>query len=323
MDSVAADFISWLDEPAVMARVTYYFNSNVDLSPMIAKLSVGLSQYLTEMMTRFLSEFMTAFTTQLTLGLNQTMGQLSSSLSDAFSFDADSFGKAFQFNMSQEDFTQLIMSMMRRQLKTYEGNLTLLGYASHDKPSTISIYPRDFASKQVVIDILDGYNNKMKLTGHDDRVIVYTDYVGALMGSVTDIIDMITAVLVAFVAISLIVSSIMIGIVTYISVLERKKEIGILRSIGASKRDVGNVFNAETLIIGFTAGLIGIVLTALLCFPANWIVEAAIDVRNIAILPLVPSLVLIVISCVLSFVAGLIPSAAASRRDPVEALRSE
>ena len=159
--------------------------------------------------------------------------------------------------------------------------------------------------------------------GQDDKVITYTDFVGALMSSVTDIVNMISYVLVAFVAISLVVSSIMIGVITYISVLERKKEIGILRSIGASKGDISRVFNAETIIVGFTAGVIGIGLTALACIPANAIVYALFNVANVALLPWQAALVLVGISMFLTFLAGLIPSSAASRKDPVEALRSE
>jgi len=174
-----------------------------------------------------------------------------------------------------------------------------------------------------VIDILDGYNDKMNAAGDEDKVVSYTDIVGALMSSVTTIVNMISYVLVAFVAISLVVSSIMIGIITYISVLERKKEIGILRSIGASKGDVSRIFNAETFIVGFTAGIIGIALTALACIPANAIVYSLFDVENVAILPWQAAIALVGISVLLTFLAGLIPSSAAAKKDPVEALRSE
>ena len=167
------------------------------------------------------------------------------------------------------------------------------------------------------------FANVILADGDDAKVVSYTDIVGALMSSVTTIVNMISYVLVAFVAISLVVSSIMIGVITYISVLERKKEIGILRSIGASKGDISRVFNAETIIVGFTAGVIGIGLTALACIPANAIVYSLFDVRNVAILPWQAAVVLVGISVLLTFLAGLIPSSAASRKDPVEALRSE
>ena len=216
-----------------------------------------------------------------------------------------------------------MMSLMRVEEHSYDNNLKKLGYASFDKPSGIDIYPVDFESKAKIIDILDGYNDKMKADGEEDKVITYTDFVGALMSSVTDIINMISYVLVAFVAISLVVSSIMIGVITYISVLERKKEIGILRSIGASKGDISRVFNAETLIVGFVAGAIGIGVTALACIPANAIVYSLFDVKDVASLPWQAALILVAISMLLTFLAGLIPSRAASRKDPVEALRSE
>ena len=323
VEDVGADFSEWMSDPAVNAQVMGYFAANVDLSPMIAQLTSGLGMYLQQYMESFMLSFMGALESTISTGMSNVMSQLTDSLSTAMGFDASIFQDAFQFNMTQEDLAQLMMSLMGTQQKTYEANLKMLGYANADEPSSISIYPKDFESKQEVIRVLDDYNQRMRDNNDEDKVVVYTDIVGALMSSVTDIIDTIGLVLVAFVSISLVVSSIMIGIVTYISVLERKKEIGILRSIGASKRDIGNVFNAETLIIGFTAGLIGIVTTALLCIPANVIIENITDVPNVALLPMVPALVLIGISCLLSFVAGLIPSAAASRRDPVEALRSE
>jgi len=174
-----------------------------------------------------------------------------------------------------------------------------------------------------VLAILDGYNAKMTAAGEDDKVITYTDIVGALMNSVTDIINKISAVLVAFVSISLVVSSIMIGVITYISVLERRKEIGILRAMGASKRDIANVFNAETLIIGFVAGVMGVLITIGLTLIANPIIDHLYAVKDIARLPITAALALIGISMLLTLVAGLMPSSAASRRDPVEALRSE
>ena len=215
------------------------------------------------------------------------------------------------------------MSLMSTEEASYDNNLKKLGYADLAKPSGIDIYPIDFESKEHIIEILDAYNDRMKADGEEGKVITYTDLVGTLMSSVTDIVNMISYVLVAFVAISLVVSSIMIGVITYISVLERKKEIGILRSIGASKGDISRVFNAETIIVGFTAGVIGIGVTALACIPANAIIYSLFDVANVATLPWQAALVLIGISVFLTFLAGLIPSSAASRKDPVEALRSE
>lgn len=212
---------------------------------------------------------------------------------------------------------------MSTEQSSYDSNMKKFGWADYAKPASIDIYPKDFESKQSVIDILDNYNEAMNAAGEEDKVVSYTDIAGALMSSVTTIVNMISYVLMAFVAISLVVSSIMIGIIAYISVLERKKEISVLRSIGASKGDISRVFNAETIIVGFAAGVIGIGLTALACIPANTIVYSSFDVENIAILPWQAAIALIGISVLLTFLAGLIPSSAAAKKDPVEALRSE
>ena len=260
---------------------------------------------------------------QVTAALQQSMNQMANNMASAMSIDPDKFKDAFQMNMSEEELGELMMSLMNTEDTSYDNNLKKLGYADPAKPGGIDIYPIDFESKEKVIEILDGYNDRMTAEGQDDKVITYTDFVGTLMSSVTDIVNMISYVLVAFVAISLVVSSIMIGVITYISVLERKKEIGILRSIGASKGDISRVFNAETIIVGFTAGVIGIGLTALACIPANAIVYSLFDVANVASLPWQAAVILVAISVFLTFLAGLIPSSAASRKDPVEALRSE
>ncbi len=263
-----------------------------------------------------------ALQSQLGAAMKKSMNQLAANMSDAMGIDQDAFADAFKFKMDSEELAELLASMMSSTATSYEANLVRLGYADFAKPSQIDIYPIDFESKARVIGILDGYNDRMRATD-EDKVITYTDIVGTLMSSVTDIINTISYVLTAFVAISLVVSSIMIGVITYISVLERRKEIGILRSIGASKRDIRRVFNAETLIVGFIAGLLGIAVTLLLTIPANIIVLAEFDVPNIAQLPWQAAAILVVTSMALTFIAGLIPSSAASRKDPVEALRSE
>ena len=206
---------------------------------------------------------------------------------------------------------------------TLSGNLTLLSYNRPDTPTAIAVYPKDFESKERFIELLDGYNADMKATGNEAAVIQYTDYVGLLMSSVSTIVDAITYVLIAFVAISLVVSSIMIGIITYISVLERTREIGVLRSIGASKRDISKVFNAETLIVGLAAGLMGIFISWLLTFPINAIVGSLASISRVAILPLRGAVLLVIISMFLTLIAGLIPSRIAARKDPVVALRTE
>ena len=223
-----------------------------------------------------------------------------------------------------DELTELLMSMGSATGTTYENNLKKLGYVDFAVPSGINIYPKDFESKEHVVEILDAYNNRMEKEGRDEQVITYTDMVGTLMSSVTDIVDIITYVLIAFVAISLVVSSIMIGVITYISVLERRKEIGILRAIGASKRNVSRVFNAETFIIGLCAGLIGIGFTLLLIIPVNAIIHNLANTTDVsAVLPVVPALVLILLSILLTLLGGLIPSKKASKSDPVTALRTE
>lgn len=292
-----------------------------------AQLQKSLAGYMERAMkavsTQISTQLGNALKTQLGAAMEKSMSQLASTMSDAMGIDQDAFADAFKFKMDEEELAELLASMMSTRTTSFDANLVRLGYADFAKPSRIDIYPIDFESKGRVIETLDDYNNQMRAEGDDDKVITYTDIVGTLMSSVTDIVNMISYVLTAFVAISLVVSSIMIGVITYISVLERRKEIGILRSIGASKRDIRRVFNAETLIVGFIAGLLGIGVTLLLTIPANAIVQAQFDIANIAQLPWQAAIVLVGISMLLTFIAGLIPSSAASRRDPVEALRSE
>lgn len=286
-------------------------------------IQTAMTSYMQTVMATYMQQMSAALESQVSAAMQQSMGQLSSNMASAMSIDESAFANAFEMNMDEEELTELMMSMMNVEDASCDNNLKKLGYADLNKPGGIDIYPIDFESKEKVIDILDAYNTRMTDEGRDDKVITYTDFVGTLMASVTDIVNMISYVLVAFVAISLVVSSIMIGVITYISVLERKKEIGILRSIGASKGDISRVFNAETIIVGFTAGIIGIGLTMLACIPANAIVYSLFDVANVASLPWQAAIILIAISVFLTFLAGLIPSSAASRKDPVEALRSE
>jgi len=206
---------------------------------------------------------------------------------------------------------------------TYEDNMQLLGAANPDVPASISIYPRDFASKEKIVEIIEEYNQMQIRAGREDATITYTDYVNLIMSSVTQVIDLVTYGLIAFVAISLVVSSIMIGIITYISVLERTKEIGILRSIGASKKDISRVFNSETIIIGLASGALGILVTLLLNIPINLIIKNLAGIPNLAALPFFGGVALIAISVLLTLIAGFIPSRVAAKKDPVKALRSE
>ena len=238
--------------------------------------------------------------------------------------DTDAFLKAFRLKMTAKELGQLISSLSSLKGATFENNLKKLGYASLDDPSSVSIYPIDFAGKEVVLNFLNRYNEEMEALGKTEAKISYTDTIGTIMSSVTLIITIVSSVLMATVGVSLVVSSIMIGIITYISVLERKKEIGILRAIGASKRNVAAVFNAETLITGFLAGLIGIIITYLLLLPGNLILHAATGINDVnAILRPEHAVILIAISMFLTFIGGLIPARSASKCDPVVALRTE
>ena len=303
------NFAAYLGTADGKQRLSNGLSETLDMKSLESQLSSGMNAYM--------KQAMGAYATQIGQNLQSVM-------TDAMKVDTDAFAKAFQFNMTEDDLTELMMSMSGTASATYDSNLQKLGYADFAKPSEIDIYPKDFESKEQVVDYLDRYNKKMEKAGKDEQVISYTDVVGTLMSSVTDIVNTISYVLIAFVAISLVVSSIMIGVITYISVLERKKEIGILRAIGASKRNVSQVFNAETFIIGLCAGLIGIGLTLLLLLPGNMIIHTVADNSNVnAVLPVIPALVLIALSVVLTLLGGLIPSKKASKSDPVTALRTE
>ena len=231
--------------------------------------------------------------------------------------------RMYMATLSEAELAELMKNYAENSTATYDSNLSTLGVVDLNKPSTINIYPKDFESKDMITTRISEYNDKQTNDGKEENVITYTDIVGVMMSSVSTIINVISYVLIAFVGISLVVSSIMIGIITYISVLERTKEIGILRSIGASKKDVSRVFNAETLIIGLVAGLIGIVVTLLLNIPINIIIKSIVGISNISKLPTAGAIILVVISVGLTMIAGLIPARFAAKRDPVEALRTE
>jgi putative ABC transport system permease protein len=255
--------------------------------------------------------------------LSGSADALASALSSSFSFDPSAFASAIQFNMTQEELVSLMQSYANAANLSYESNLTTLGYADPEKPSEIDIYPIDFDAKEQILDLIDEYNAKVKAEGHDEQAISYSDVMGSLVSSVTDIVNTVSSVLIAFVSISLVVSSIMIGIITYISVLERRKEIGILRAMGASKRNVGNVFNAETFIEGLLSGVIAVAVVFAVQPPVNaWVLDTQ-GVPNVMQLTPQAALVLVAISVGLTVVAGLIPARSASHADPVEALRSE
>ncbi len=232
----------------------------------------------------------------------------------------------YMSDMTQEQILEMFTDQLQPETTdaTYEGNLELLNVVDIDKPETMSIYAATFEAKNNISNHIEAYNKRMTKEGKEEYVINYTDIVGLMMSSISSIINVISYVLIAFVAISLVVSSIMIGIITYISVLERTKEIGILRSVGASKRDISRVFNAETLIVGFVSGAIGIILTILLTFPANSIIRSLTGISGVkAVLPVEGGIILVIISMILTLIAGLIPSRLAAKKDPVVALRSE
>ena len=235
----------------------------------------------------------------------------------------NSIETARKFGLSDDEILSQMLKLFGLPQVTYSDNLNKLSVCDYSKPSGINLYSVDFASKDEIIRIISEYNEKVISEDNKDKEIQYSDYLGILLSSISDVIDAISYVLFAFVAISLVVSSIMIGIITYISVLERIKEIGILRSVGASKTDISRVFNAETVIIGFTSGVLGIGITLLLIIPINLIIEALADIKNVAALPTIGGIILVIISVLLSLIAGLIPSHIASKKDPVEALRSE
>ena len=289
-----------------------------------SQISETLQTQLGSTMQTAMTKLMTQMSQNIQSQMQQSFSQLGSQMESALKIDATAFQKAIQFNMSEDDLTDLMKSAMLSSTATYDSNLQTLGYADLDAPSQIKIYPQDFDHKASVVAKLDAYNNNMRSQGADDKVIHYTDLVGTLMTSVTEIINMISNMLVAFVSISLVVSSIMIGVITYISVLERRKEIGILRAIGASKRNISEVFNAETFIIGLCSGVMGVVLSEILLIPGNMLIQKISNGTNVvARLPLNAALVLIVLATVLTILGGFIPAKGASRSDPVKALRSE
>ncbi|MBQ1877956.1 MAG: ABC transporter permease, partial [Erysipelotrichaceae bacterium] len=253
-------------------------------------------------------------------------GAIISKMAAAMKVDPDKLAEAFSFNMTEEDLTRLMNTYMNNSNSdiTYDGNLRKLGYSDMVTPISIAFYIKDFEAKDTFKQFIEDYNTMMINSDRKENKIIYTDITGILISSVSNIINAISYVLIAFVSISLVVSSIMIGIITYISVLERTKEIGILRSLGASKGNVANVFNAETFIIGLCAGTFGVVLTVLLCYPINHVVRKLTNISSLtAYLPLRTGLILIGISVVLTIIAGLIPSRMAMNCDPVTALRTE
>ena len=302
---------------------------NVDTTDLEKELSQNISSLTSQFAGSFgsiISGVMGQAMSQAASSIQDTivsyMESLSSKLQDAFSFDPDAFAGAITMNMDQKEMEDLLASMLSKNVSTYDQNLRSFGYAEIAKPNEILIYPKDFESKDALVLILDDYNTRMKDSDQEEKVITYTDIVGTMMSSVTTIVNAISYILIAFVSISLVVSSIMIGVITYISVLERRKEIGILRSIGASKRNISSVFNAETMITGFLAGIFGVGLSLLILIPGNAVLRAVSGQQNLkAFLQPQAAVILIALSIVLTLIGGLIPSRKAANSDPVAALR--
>ena len=332
-------FSQYMDTPEAQAIFEAGMSQVLDMDQLQSELSKAMENYMRENMASYqeavaqalqaqiaavLQQAASQMGSQMESSMQQSMSQLGTAIQSALTIDTDAFASAFSMNMSEDELSALFTSLMSGEEASYSNNLNSFGYADPDVPSQISIYPKDFESKESIIAILDDYNSRMEKAGDEDKVITYTDVVGALMSSVTDIVDTISYVLVAFVAISLVVSSIMIGVITYISVLERRKEIGILRAIGASKNNISQVFNAETVIIGLCAGLIGIGLSLLILIPGNMVIHAIAGTTDVnAVLPVFDGTVLVALSVILTLIGGLIPSRKAAKSDPVAALRSE
>ena len=286
--------------------------------------SQNIKKQISDIMEKYMQNVMSSMSKTLQKEVQSSIGALSKSITSAISIDENAFLGAFHMKMNEEELAELFNSLMPKEEVTYDSNLKTLNYADLDSPSAISIYPKDFEGNKSITNLLNEYNTQMEEAGEEDKVISFTDMVGTLMSSVTTIVNTISYVLIAFVAISLVVSSIMIGVITYISVLERKKEIGILRAMGASKHNVSQVFNAETIIIGALAGIIGVGVTLLLLIPANKIIYMISNGANVrAVLPVEAGIILIVLSIILTLIGGIIPSRKAAKEDPVIALRSE
>ena len=316
-------FMAYLQTDDAQSLLQNGMSGIIQSSGLADQFQQNLEKQMQSAMQQYAQTISKSLQKQINSAMQQQMSSLANNFQNAIQIDASKFQDAIQMNMNEEELSELMMSLMTSDTSTYENNLQKLGYADFDEPSGINIYPKDFENKEKVIEILDDYNARMEKTD-EDKVISYTDYVGTLMSSVTDIINVISYVLIAFVAISLVVSSIMIGVITYISVLERKKEIGILRAIGASKHNISQVFNAETFIIGLLAGVLGIVITLLLLIPGNMLIHNIAGTTNVnAQLPVMGAVILIALSVILTLIGGLIPSRKAAKSDPVTALRSE
>ena len=289
-----------------------------------------LEQFFAQEMVANMAKTMAGKMTEAVMQKNimTKVGELTAGLmgimADAFNVDQDKIAGAFNFELSEDELSRIMEAMTKSSVElNATTNLLTLGYQDMENPSSISFYFKDFEAKETFLEFLDVYNEEMEQT-NEEKVVKYTDITGLLMSSVKTIVDSVSYVLIAFVSISLVVSSIMIGIITYISVLERTKEIGVLRAIGASKKNISSIFNAETFIVGFSAGILGILLTLALLIPINYIIHTLTGNMDItAVLPVEGGIILVILSVVLTLIGGLIPSGQAAKKDPVLALRSE
>ncbi|MCD7921883.1 MAG: ATP-binding cassette domain-containing protein [Clostridiales bacterium] len=303
---------------AAMDQVTSQLESQMD------GIMTQISAQIESQMTDVMSQVSAQLTTAIESSMEEMLDGISDSMLDSLDIDAESIMESVSTNMDADSLLELMTSMSTAASSSYSGNLADLGYVDFDSPSEIDIYPKDFESKDGVVAVLDNYNAEMLDAGEVEKQITYTDLVGTMMSTVTTIINLVSYVLIAFVSVSLIVSSIMIGIITYISVLERTREIGILRAIGASKRNIAQIFNSETFIVGLCAGLLGVGIALLLLIPINMVVHNFVQADGArAYLPVSYSIMLVLLSVVLTLIGGLIPSRKASTMDPVSALRSE
>ena len=326
-NALEASFKEYMDTDRAKNMITYVvatsFNTDEIMSTIMSNIS-GMTSQMAGQLASGIQDAITLVVERLASNMTTALQNTFEDFGSALTVDQDAFAAAFKFNMGESELQSFMSEMMGNGTSSAEGNLSAFGYCAKDNLQSITIYPKDFESKDQITQILKDYNKMVEDAGEEDKSIVYTDIVGALMKSVTKIINTISYVLIAFVAISLVVSSIMIGVITYISVLERRKEIGILRAMGASKHNVAQVFNAETMITGFLAGLFGVGISLFLLIPINALIHKLAESDDVsAVMPWAAAIVLVLLSIFLTFVGGLIPSKSASRQDPVTALRTE
>ena len=307
--------------------ITYTVTTSINADEITSTVMSNISGVMTQVTGQIASGVESAISMvieRIAYNMTEALQSTFEDFGSALTIDQDAFANAFNINMGENELQSFMTEMMGGGVSSAEGNLSSFGYCDKEDLTSITIYPKDFESKDQITTILKDYNKMVEDVGEDDKSITYTDIVGALMKSVTKIINTISYVLIAFVAISLVVSSIMIGVITYISVLERRKEIGILRAMGASKNNVAQVFNAETMITGFLAGIFGVGLSLIALIPINALIHKLAESEDVsAIMPWEAAIILVVLSIFLTLIGGLIPSKSASRQDPVTALRTE